>query len=164
MIRLRLLLILALTLITSLIKSQTAPQSTLTLEWIFSDEGRRVASLPSNQWLADGKLMLYDGRLPAAQRAFEILDPETGARRTALDMKVAVANLNTLLPGSPITNVLSWPQSFDPSGRRALYIFDGDLFVLDLAKARFTRLTKTDEEERSAEFSPDGNKLAFVRK
>ncbi|HKG78066.1 MAG TPA: DPP IV N-terminal domain-containing protein, partial [Pyrinomonadaceae bacterium] len=144
--------------------AQTAPQSTLTLEWIFSDEGRRVASLPSNQWLADGKLMLYDGRLPAAQRAFEIIDPETGARRTALDMKVAVASLNTLLPGSPITNVLSWPQSFDPSGRRALYIFNGDLFVLDLAKARFTRLTKTDEKEQSAEFSPDSNKLAFVRK
>src|SRR5215212_11343230 len=119
-------LLLFFTLLTPPSSGQAPSKSTLTLEWIFSDEGRRVASLPSNQWLADGKLMLYDGRLPAAQRAFEILDPETGARRTALDMKVAVASLNTLLPGSPITNVLPWPQSFDPSGRRALYIFNGD--------------------------------------
>lgn len=69
-----------------------------------------------------------------------------------------------LLPQSPIKDVLPWPQSFDLSGRRALYIFNGDLFLLDLAKARFTRLTKTNEEEQSAEFSPDGGKLAFVRK
>jgi len=42
--------------------------------------------------------MLYDGRKPAAQRAFEILDPSTGERRTALDMQTAVASLNKLLP------------------------------------------------------------------
>ena len=157
-------LILVLTLLTSPINPQTPAKSTLTLEWIFSDEGRTVASVPSSQWLADGKLMLYDGRAAASQRAFEIIDPQTGARRTALDMKTAVASLNALLPSSQIKDVLPWPQSFDPSGRRALYIFNGDLFLLDLAKARFTRLTKTNEEEQSAEFSPDGDKLAFVRK
>ncbi len=159
-----LFLILVLTLLTPPTSAQAPAKAGLTLEWIFSDEGRRVASVPSSQWLADGKLMLYDGRLPASQRAFEVLDPQTGARRTALDMKTAVASLNAFLPATSSVQVLPWPQSFDPSGRRALYIFNGDLFLLDLAKARVTRLTKTSEEEQSAEFSPDGDKLAFVRK
>jgi dipeptidyl-peptidase 4 len=144
-------------------KAQTQSQTGLTLEWIFSDEGRRVASLPSQAWLADGKLMLYDGRLPVSQRAFEILDPATGARRNALDMKAALASLNALLPALAAQQVLAWPQSFDPSGRRALYVFNGDLFLLDLPAARVSQLTKTSEEERSPEFSPDSNKLAFVR-
>ena len=94
--------ILALTILTPPTNAQAPAKSTLTLEWIFSDEGRMVASVPSSQWLADGKLMLYDGRLPASQRAFEILEPQTGARRTALDIKTAVASLNA--PTAAITN------------------------------------------------------------
>ncbi len=145
------------------VTAQTPTKTALTVEWIFSDEGRRVASLPSSVWLSDGKLMLYDGRQPPAQRAFELLDPATGTRRTALDMAAAVASLNALLPKSEAKQVLAWPQAFDPAGRRALYVFDGDLFLLDLATARFSRLTKTEAEERSPEFSPDGQRLAFVR-
>src|SRR5215212_5677459 len=164
MLRRILFLILLLTLLAHPTSAQTPSKSTLAVEWIFSDEGRRVASVPSSQWLANGKLMLYDGRLPASQRAFEILDPATGMRQNALDMKAAVASLNALLPGSPVKDVLAWPLSFDPAGRLALYVFNGDLFILDLPKAHFTRVTKTNEQEQSAEFSPDGNKLAFVRK
>ena len=41
--------------------------------------------MPSSQWLADGKLMLSDGRVPASQRGFEIIDPQTSTRRTALN-------------------------------------------------------------------------------
>src|SRR5262245_64536258 len=81
-------------------KAQTPARTGLTVEWIFGDEGRRVASLPTHVWLSDGKLMLYDGRQPPTQRAFEILDPATGARRTALDMAAAVASFNALLPKS----------------------------------------------------------------
>jgi hypothetical protein len=101
--------------------AQTPSKTNLTVEWIFSDEGRSVASLPSSVWLSDGKLMLFDGRKdgrkPAAQRAFEVLDPATGARRTALDLAAAVASLNTLLPPAEARQVLTWPQAFDPSGR-----------------------------------------------
>jgi dipeptidyl-peptidase-4 len=35
--------------------------------------------------------------------------------------------------------------------------------LLDLATARFSRLTRTEAEERSPEFSPNGQRLAFVR-
>ena len=36
-------------------------------------------------------------------------------------------------------------------------------FLLDLAAARFSRLTRTEAEERSPGFSPDAKRLAFVR-
>jgi dipeptidyl-peptidase 4 len=144
-------------------KAQTSTKASLTVEWVFSDEGRRIASLPSHLWLSDGKLMLYDGRRPPAQRAFEILDPATGARRTALDVAAAVTSLNALLTKSEAKQALAWPDEFDPAGRRALYVFNGDLFLLDIATARFSRLTRTDVEERSPGFSPDGRRLAYVR-
>src|SRR5262245_36805122 len=131
-------------------KAQTPTRTSLTVEWVFSDEGRRIASLPSHVWLSDGKLMLYDGRRPPGERAFEILDPATGARRTALDMTAAVASLNALLPKSEAKHILAWPDAFDPAGRSALYVLNGDLFLLDLATAQFTRITKTEAEERSS--------------
>jgi dipeptidyl-peptidase-4 len=143
--------------------AQAPSKTNLTVEWIFSDEGRSVASLPSSVWLSDGKLMFYDTRKPAALRAFEVLDPATGTRRTALDMAAAVASLNKLLPPTEVRQVLTWPQLFDPSGRRALYLINGDLFLLEMATARFTRLTKTEAQEQSPEFSPNGQRLAFVR-
>ena len=134
----------------------------LTLEWAF-DEGRRAAGLPTHTWLSDGRLLLLDVRRPEAERTFEVLDPSTGVRRPALDMAAAVKSLDALLPDSGVAGSLGWPESFDPAGRRALYVFAGDLFVLDLASSRFARLTKTAAEEQSPGFSPDGRRLAFVR-
>jgi dipeptidyl-peptidase-4 len=135
----------------------------LTLEWIYGEEGRRVASVPEHAWLSDGRLLLFDVRRPPAERTFEVLDPSTGARRTALDMAAAVRSLNELLPDSGVAQALEWPEAFDPGGRRALYVFKGDLFLLDLGASRFKRLTKTEVEEQSPGFSPDGRRLAFVR-
>lgn len=135
----------------------------LTVEWIYGDEGRQVASLPSHLWLMDGSLLIYDGRKPQAERVFELLDPSTGVRRRAFDMTAAVASLNALLPASESRQTLEWPQAFDEAGRRAVYLFSGDLFMLELGAARFSRLTRTEAEERSPGFSPDGKRLAFVR-
>src|SRR5215207_8752632 len=135
-------------------RTQTTAANGLTLEWVYGDEGRRVASVPAHAWLSDGRLLLLDVRRPPAERTFEVLDPSTGARQPALDMAAAVASLKSLVPDSGLTQSLDWPEAFDPSGRRALYVSDGDLFLLDLAAARFTRLTSTEAEEQSPGFSP----------
>ena len=144
-------------------RSQTTAANGLTLEWIYGEEGRGVARVPAHAWLSDGRLLLFDVRRPEALRTFEVLDPSTGSRRPALDMSAAVAGLKALLPDSGVAQSLEWPEAFDAAGRRALYTFRGDLFVLDLAASRFTRLTKTEAEEQSPGFSPDGRRLAFVR-
>jgi hypothetical protein len=53
----------------------------LTLEWIFSPEGRAVASVPASAWLDDGSLVILDNRRSPADRTFEKLNPATGQRQ-----------------------------------------------------------------------------------
>lgn len=133
----------------------------LTLEWIFGPEGRTVASLPQTAWLDDGSLLILDNRRSANERTFERLDPATGVRRSMLDRQKALTSLDSITGTK--TDTLSWPIAFDGAGRRALYIFNGDIFVLEIANSSFRRLTSTAEEETSASFSPNGRLVAYVR-
>jgi len=133
----------------------------LALEWVFGPEGRSVASLPQTAWLDDGSLMVLDNRKPEHERTFEKLNPATGQRQPVLD---AVRGLASLKSVAGITlAVLPWPTAFDGSGREALYVFNGDVFVLELGSGQLQRLTNTSEEETSASFSPNGRRVAYVR-
>src|SRR5215203_7076363 len=132
----------------------------LTLEWIFGPEGRAVASVPTTTWLDDGSLVILDNRRPPAEQTFEKLNPATGQRQSMVDSVRSLADLRRTLDG---IDVLPWTLGFDGSGRRALYIFKGDVFVLELESAHFRRLTSTPAEETSASFSPNGRRVAYVR-
>ena len=135
----------------------------LTIDWIFGTEGRRVASTPPAVWLDDGTVLVLDTRKPDSARTFEVLDPATLTRRAVLDMPRALANFKAAGGDSGTASSLPWPVAFDAAGRRALYESNGDLFLLDLPSAHFTRVTTTDVQEKSASFSPDGRRIAFVR-
>ena len=149
--------------------AQSAAQTRreLTLEWVFSQEGRAVAGVPATAWLDDGGLVILDNRRPPGERTFERLDPATGQRRRMVDSARALASIRGALAsigGEGITmETLPWPLAFDGSGTQALYTFKGDVFVLELNSARFRRLTSTPEEEKSASFSPNGRRVAYVR-
>ena len=134
----------------------------LTIEWIFGPEGRAVAGAPATAWLEDSSLMMLDNRRPPAERTFEKLDPATGRRQKIVDAGKALASLKSVVAGVD-ANTLPWPIAFDGLGRRALYVLKGDVLVLELASARFQRLTRTATEETSASFSPNGNRVAYVR-
>ena len=121
-----------------------------------------VASVPTAAWLDDGTLVLLDNRRPLPEQTFEKLNPATGQRRSIVDSARALADLGRVVEGMNL-NVLPWPLAFDGSGDRALYIFKGDVFVLELSSARFRRLTSTPSEETSASFSPNGRRIAYVR-
>lgn len=134
----------------------------LTLEWIYGPEGRTVASIPATAWLDDGSLVIMDNRKPARDRTIEKLSPANGQRQSVVDSVRALANLKSAVEGmSP--EELPWPLAFDGSGQQALYIFKGDVFVLEFANAQFRRLTSTAAEETSASFSPNGRRVAYVR-
>ena len=141
--------------------SPTAQQA-LTLEWIHSDPGRAVAAVPQRAWLRDGSLLLLDEARPEAERRFERIVPATGRRTVAFDMSKALASLREASPGSARAT-LGWPQAIDESGARILYLLDRDVFALDTATARMSRLTKNPQEERNVTVSPDGRTVAFVR-
>jgi len=133
----------------------------LTLEWIFGSEGRAVASVPATAWLDDGSLVILDSRRPAAERTFEKLNPATGRREALVDAARALADLKRVAEVE--ATVLPWPIAFDGVGQRGLYIFKGDVFILEFANAHFRRLTSTPAEETSASFSPNGRRVAYVR-
>src|ERR1044072_4920525 len=67
----------------------------LTLEWIFGQEGRTVASVPATAWLDDGSLVILDDRRPPAARTFEKLNPATGERQSMVDAALHLAGWQT---------------------------------------------------------------------
>src|SRR5687767_12247990 len=147
--------------VTAAVSGQTEKRQ-LTLEWIFGPEGRSVASLPQTAWLDDGSLIMLDNRRPASERTFEKLDPSSGRRQSVVDQTRALADLRSALKDTSPSS-LPWPIAFDGTGRHALYIFTGDVFVMDISNSRFRRLTSTPSEEKSASFSPNGRRVAYVR-
>ncbi len=151
-------------LVVSLLTAVSSHAQTpiLTTDWI-AGAGRSVDEVPAFAWLPNGTAILDDVQLPPSQQTFEILDPVTGKRRTALDMRQAVASLNSLAPANETKDALPWPISFNSSGKQAIYLFDGDIFLLDLGSSAFTQITKTADEEKNPQFSPDGRYVSFVR-
>jgi len=147
-------------LVTLTLAAQQQP--TLTNEWIYGEQGSRVAAVPKFTWTADGSAVLYNVRLPKAQRNFERLDPATGKSVPMLNMAQALASLNQL-GITDVKDALPWPEEFDAAGKQAIYLFKDDVFLLDLATAKFTRVTHTPDEEKDAQFSPDGRQISYVR-
>ncbi len=135
----------------------------MTVEWIYSAEGKAVDDVPKFFWRSDNTAILFDERRPRPERNFEQFDPQTGTRRPLVDLQSALTSLQTEVGPSDTTTYLKWPLSFNPQGTRAVYIYNGDLYVLEIPAAQFRQITRTLTVEKSPRFSPDGQKLAFVR-
>ena len=135
----------------------------ITVQWAYGDEAEAATKLPEVAWTSGGDVLLLDERKPASERTLERVKAATGDRKPAVDRAASLASLKALLGAQETPDALPWPDSFDRAGRLALYTFADDLFVLDLATARFERLTRTSEKESIPRFSPDGRKVAFVR-
>jgi len=133
------------------------------IEWIWGEEAARVQSVPRFTWLDTNKAILLDTHRPKEEQTFEILDPIEGGRLPALDAAKAISNLKDQLGEEKTPESLPWPLAFDRLGEIAVYLFDGDIFVLELKDARFSRITETAQKELGPTLSPDGKKIAFVR-
>ena len=147
-------------LVGSTIAAAQNEKRALTLEWIFGPEGRSAGAVPPTEWLDDGSLVILDNRRPVRERTFEKLNPATGKREPLVDAARALAKLKSV--AGVDLEVLPWP-TFEGGGRRALYTFKGDVFVLEFSSADLRRLTSTPAEETSASFSPNGRRVAYVR-
>ncbi len=135
----------------------------MTVEWLYGPEARQIVSAPRYEWLGNGTAVYWDVGKPAAERTFEILDPQTGKRTPLLDAAKARESLLKYLGKDGAPSELPWPNSFDKTARLALYDFGGDIYLLDTAAAQFIRVTDTRAAEIGATFSPDGEKVAYVR-
>ena len=151
-------------LVTFLVEGTFAKQEKkeLTINWIHSEEAQSMATVPKTLWLKNNKFILYDTRIQKEQRNFTLFDPENlEYSKNLLDLDLALASLNELVNDS--LEAIDWPIMFDAAGEKAIYNFEGDLFLLDFNISTFFRITNSNQEEKSPRFSPDGNKIAFVR-
>ncbi len=148
----------------------------LTVEWIHSKEARQLSATPALHF-AGANLMMYDRRLPEAERTIEIIDPKSGDVLVRVDRDKALASLDELMPDAKSSGgqgdgensddeedrELEWPGVVSADGMHGIYIKSGDIFLLDVAASTFTRLTESDDKEKSARFSPDGKTIGFIR-
>ena len=142
----------------------SADDNQITVEWIYSDTAKAIATVHKYQWLEDNTAILFDTRLEKKERTFLKLDPQTQSELgPAVDREKAVASLQEYLGKEDSTEYLEWPLSFDPYGNYAVYLYKKDIFLLDLAASEFRRVTQTETAEKAPRFSPDGSRLAFVR-
>jgi dipeptidyl-peptidase-4 len=135
----------------------------VTVDWVFSDEARALTALPTTVWTSANEVLLLDPRVPQGERTLERLDPATGKRSAAVDRGKALASLEALAGKEAVPEAVAWPESMDRAGRRAAYLFAGDVYVLDLAASRFERVTRTAAAESIARLAPDGARVAYVR-
>ena len=144
--------------------SDSNDASKTTIEWLYSDEGKSVGAIYKTKWVNDQTLYLMDMRLPKEDRSILKLDPESPEKMNPLfDKQRLVDNLMSIVNRDDTTMYLDWPISFNSDGSYGLYLYEDDIFVLDITAAEFLRITNTDSKEKSVRFSPDGKKIAFIR-
>lgn len=146
----------------SILRAQETNQ--VTIEWTFNGGADRVGAVPQTLWVADGRLLVYDTlNERRAGGPFLFIDPSSGRETSALDMSGALGSLREVAGTDPAPQRLPWPLGFDASGKEGVYLFGGDVYLLDLPSARFQRITHTEEEESAPALSPDGRWAAYVR-
>ncbi len=155
--------IMLLLLVAGLLPLFAQQQEKLTVEWIYNRANFRTLRLPTTAWLNNGKALWFDPQKPYEEQRLEIFDPKSGKTKPFFDQEKALTSLKKILGEEDTPERLNWPQAIDLNGKYLLYKFQGDLFLLDVKKAAFRRLTENDELEKNVRFSPDGEKLAFVR-
>ena len=142
----------------------TQEKKELTVEWIYSDEAKRISEVHKFNWLENNTAILFDTRISEHERTFLKFDPKKPKTLTPIvDREKAVNSLQSHIGKADTTEYLQWPLSFTAGGERALYIYEHDVFLLNLVTSEFQRITNTEAQEKSARFSPDGNKVAFIR-
>ena len=151
------------TIVFAAVSPANAQDERLTLEWIFSDDGRMETALPRQTWLDAERLVTYDTRVPKDERTLITVDAGNGRTRTLVDADEAIDGLTGLFEPEEPYEELGWPAVFGPNGRWAVYLKSGDLALLNLRNSEVIAVTRTDEEESSPRFSPDGQWLAYVR-
>ncbi|MCF8239791.1 MAG: S9 family peptidase [Melioribacteraceae bacterium] len=137
-------------------------QNDITLDWIFSGASSQISTTASYQWLSDGNLVILNYRKPASEREIEIYNPRTNETKPMFDKDQALESINSYL-GEDKMFSLRWPDQISSDGKWALYLINGDIFLLSSDYNECIRVTETEAEEKSVNLSPDNSKLAFIR-
>lgn len=134
------------------------------IDWMYSDQGRLVGSVYKSAWIDDNILYLMDMRKPKEQRTLLKMDPmNSGVFIQLIDNEKIAKDILSAVGRTDTTMYLEWPSSFSSSGEFGLYMFEDDIYLLDIKNQDYMRITRTKNVEKAARFSPDGKKISFVR-
>ncbi|MBI4417344.1 MAG: S9 family peptidase, partial [Ignavibacteriales bacterium] len=136
----------------------------LTLETMNDPSLRQAFLVARTWWLADNTALVFDMRVAPESRTLERIDPTSGKKTPAFNYAEARKQFSALFPEGRSPSLPPVPQGITADGSRGFYLMNGDIFVVSLSDGSVQQITKTSEPEKSVNFSPDGMKLAYVRK
>jgi len=140
------------------------PEKEFDIKWLYSDEGRSIGAVYKTAWIDENKLYLMDMRKPKEDRTLLQMTPKNSSDITSIiDPKKISKNILNAVGRSDTMMYLEWPSSFSSNGEHGLYLFEDDIYLLDILNQNYRRITDTESEEKAARFSPDGKKISFVR-
>ncbi len=140
------------------------PEQEFDIKWLYSDEGRSIGAVYKTAWVDENKLYLMDMRKPKEDRTLLQMTPKNSSDITSIiDPKKISKSILNAVGRSDTMMYLEWPSSFSSNGEHGLYLFEDDIYLLDIQNQNYRRITDTDSEEKAARFSPDGKKISFVR-
>ena len=150
--------------------AQVASQSarTLSIEAIYDPESRVDFSgpiAPDVTWF-DGDTYLSPRRV-ARGVEWDRVDASTGRTAPLFDadrMEAAIAALPGVTREEARLLSRSPELTFNPARTAVLIDIADDLYVYDLTRNTITRVTTAPGEEQEPAFSPDGRRIAFVRR
>ncbi|MCB9834018.1 MAG: S9 family peptidase [Planctomycetes bacterium] len=131
--------------------------------WMYGPEARTLGLTQEHKWLDDGSLLHWEySRRGILEQGLMRWDPKTGESQRVLALRPV---LQAFAQFKVDARGVYFPEEFSADGSKGLYAVAGDLFVCTIPAGELIRVTETPEvEEKSAHFSPDGKKLAFVRR
>lgn len=75
--------------------------------------------------------------------------------------KKAIENLKTYLKDKT-PQILSAPSIMDQNGEKAVYHFEGDIFILNFKNSIFAKAEIKSKDIKNIRFSPNGENIAYV--
>jgi dipeptidyl-peptidase-4 len=139
----------------------------LTVQEIYSNNDFRGVVFQDISWSAKGRELIFRTIDPETKRpVYLAADPTSGRTRLLLDpaaIKAKFSTLTTLTRKEPEADETPDQFQFCPDGRRVLFLYKGDVYEYDLLNGSLTRRTYSPEPETAVRYSPDGQKIAYVR-
>lgn len=155
----------------ALAESQTRPTKPLTIDAIYQPGGLTGRSPETVEWSPDGTKLSFiqrDGKNQAGELWY--MDTSTGEKKVLVSAeKMAslapdVTQMKNERERERLTRYHVAPYMWAPDSKHLIFNSHGQFWLFDLATQTAVQFTSAPDPSEYPEFSPDGNRLAYVRK